>query len=369
MEYESQTVPVETPHGRVNVSVTLGSPFGDYSRLDSDDIPFVAEDIIARACPKLRNDAGSTMAFARQLEYRYKEVLEIEFSELVATELIPLDTEVPAGSTSYTYRMWNKIGNARVIANFANDLPVADVDAKEFPASIITLGASWQFSYLDVQRAALADVPLEALKAEAARFAIEYLEEQIAAAGFANAGVVGLTNAPGLPSTAQVSTGGTWLAQIAAVGAATAAEPAAAVAAVQGIASDINAMVAKIYVNTKGLYYPDTCALPTNLFIGLKQLPRSPAFTGDNAMTYLETMTGCKFVHWPQLNTLGSTSLGRVVVYKRDKKCLRLIQAQPFTQLPPQPKNLAFIVPCLSQIGGVNYMRPLTGTYMDGLAG
>jgi hypothetical protein len=369
MQQSFGSVQVSTPHGAVPVSVSIGSPFGTFARLDSRDMGFVAERIIANCLPALREDASSTAAFARQLEYRFKEVYEVEFPDLIADELVPLNTEVPAGSLSFTYRMWNKIGQARVIANFANDLPNADVDAKEFPRPVITLGCSWQFSYQDVERAAIADVPLEALKAEAARFAIEYLREQIWAFGYANAGVTGLTNAPGVTATAQVSTGGTWLAQIAAVGAATAAAPAAAVAAVQGIVADVNAMVAKTFTATIGTHRINTIALPANLFIALDQLPRSPAFTDDTALTYLEKMTRCTFVHWPQLNNLGTSGHGRVMGYKRDPKVLRGIQARPFTQLPPQPRNLAYIVPCIAEVGGVQIMRPLAATWMDGLAG
>lgn len=318
--------------------------------------------------PAIREDA-LTAAFARQLEYIFKEVYEIEYPALRAAEFIPVSTEVPAGELTFTYRMWDKKGKARIIHNFATDLPKADVVAKEFPSPVITLGASYGYSIFDLQRAALTNAPLEQMKANACRWAIEFLMEQIACAGSANDGVPGMINAPGVTGTNQVSTGGTWLAQIAALGAATPSEPAAAVAAVQGIASDVNAMIAGIVTNTIGEHMPNMMLLPTALWIALKTLPRSPAFTNDTALDFLSDLTGLEIGQWPQLNSRGSTTHGRVMVYEKSPEVIQLIMAQPFTQAPPQPRNLSWEVPCYAQVGGVMCIHPLAITYMDGLAG
>lgn len=363
----------------MRVSINTTTRVGEFPvpKFDAKLAGIYALQILQKSAPQLleacrtdsvRTDA-LTAAFALGLRYIFKEVYEIEYPELRAAEFIPLNTEVPAGELTFAYRMWNKTGAARIIHNFAEDLPIADVNGSEFPSPIITLGVAYQFSIVDIQRAGLTGVPLESMKADSARWAMEYLMEQIAAVGSANDGVPGLTNAPGLTATAQVSTGGTWLAQIAAIGAATAAAPASAVAAAQGIISDINKMKSAVRVATKGIHTINTILLPTSLYAALEAAPRSPAFTDDNLLDYIKKLCHVEVELWPQLDTLGGSGLGRVMAYERNPRVLRLIQAQPFTQLAPQPENLAWQVPCLAQVGGVNVIRPQAVTYMDGLAG
>lgn len=351
------------------IEATIGRlPVAGFLRFDSDMIDDYVDRMFAQSLPHLRNDSSGTAAFARELEHIFQQVIQADYPELRATEFIPLNTEVPAGSLTYTYRLWTRTGRAKVIHNYAEDLPNAGVNAMEWPAPIITTGASYSFSVVDMQRVALTGTPLESLLADAARWAVEFLGEQIACVGSAQDQVVGLVNAPGIVATAQVSIG-TWLAQIAAIGLATAGAPATAVAAAQGIISDVNAMKAKVRVQTRGLEAITNILLPTDLYAALEAVPRSPAFTDDTLLDYIRKICKVEVDFWPQLDTAGAGGTGRVMAYKKDPLVARLIRAQPFTQLAPQPVGLAWVVPCLAQEGGVNAIKPLAITYMDHLDG
>jgi len=364
-----QQVTIETPHG-VSQSVALslgadGASLAMMPRFDSRYVQDYARTLLQRAFPEMRSDSG-TLAFARQLEHVVQEVFEIEYPALRAAEFIPVYTAVEPGSLTFTYRQVQKHGIAKVITTWSADLPKASLDAKEWQSPIVTIGSSYEFGIVETWRAALANVPLEAMLADAARFAIEFLGEQIACKGLANTGIPGFSNAPGMLATTQVSTG-TWLAQIASIGSATPSAPAAAVAVASGIAMDLQAMTSKIQKQTIGLHAATNCLLPTSLWTALMAVPRSPAFTDDTLLDYLEKISGLKFDHWPQLNNAGSGGLGRVMVYEKDPRVCRLVRPLPFTQLPPQPINLAWQVPCLAQEGGVMAVQPLAMTYMDGL--
>jgi hypothetical protein len=202
--------------------------------------------------------------------------------------------------------------------------------------------------------------------AKACRWAIEFLAEQVAAVGLPNEGVVGLTNAPGVAATAQVSTG-TWLHQINAIAAATAANPAAAVAACQGIVMDLNAMKRYTFETTKGLQDITDFLFPIDLYSALRSVPRSPAFTNDNLLDYLEEITHTSIDYWNQLNTASATTHGRVMGYQKDPSVLRQVMPRPFTQIAPQPLNLGWKVPCFAELGGTQVLKPIAVTYMDGL--
>lgn len=356
---------------QVQIFTNIGAGLDGLPRFDRHSKARIVQQVLADH-DDIRQDAGLTAAFARQLEYIFKEIYEIEFPDLKATQLIPLTTEVTPGALTFTYRMWNEIGKAQVIHNYGADAPNADIDAEEFPAPVITVGSSYNFSVVDIQRAAMTNTPIESLKARSARRAIERLLESIAAIGSANEGVVGLTNAPGILGVSQVSTGGNWLTQIANIGAATAAAPASAVAATQGIVTDINAMINTTYTKTLTVHRANTLVLPPELYVALDTCPRSPAFTTDSVLDYIKKVCKVDITDWVPLQNagaLGTVYKSRVMCYKKDPDVLRLVQAQPFTQLPPQPKNFAWQVPCMAQAGGCMVIRPLAVAYMDGLSG
>lgn len=320
-----------------------------------------------------RSDAGLSLAFARSLEYIIRKPYEAEYPELRAPEFIPLMTEVPPEALTFTYRMLDKMGVAAIINENGSDSPKVDLKAEEWQQPIVTLGASYDYTILDTMRAARLGIPLEAYKAEAARFACEYLNEKLAAVGNANAGLVGLTNAPGVAAVTQVSSGGSWVQQIASIGTAstTNATPPAVVVA-QGIISDFNAMISTVFTGTDGIHRPDTALVSVAAYAALMTAPRSPGFTDDTLLEYIEKACQINIECWPQLNTAGALTVGglkgRVMVYKKDPKILSLVVAQPFTQLPPQPVKMAWEVQTYMRTGAVQVRFPKAVVYMDGVS-
>jgi hypothetical protein len=325
----------------------------------------------------LRHDAGLSLAFARSLEWIIRKPYEAEYPELRAAEFLPLMTEVPPEAATFTYRMLDKVGQAAVIQENGSDAPKVSLKGSEWQSPIVTIGASYDYTILDTLRAGRMNIPLEAYNAEAARFACEYLLENIAAVGLPNSGVPGFTNAPGVSLTAQVSTGGNWIAQIASIAQASTTNPTPpAVAVTQAIAGDINAAIKKVFVATKGTHRPDTVLVGYNAYGALMTAPRSPGFTGDTILDYLENLCQVNIECWPQLDTAGAITTtyaaqnytGRVMVYKKDPKLLNLVVCQPFTQLPPQPIRMAWEVTTYLRTGGVTVRYPLTVTGIDGVS-
>jgi hypothetical protein len=130
-----------------------------------------------------REDAGLSLVFARALDYIIRKPYEAEYPELRAPEFLPLMTEVPPEALTFTYRMIDKLGQAAIIQENGSDAPKVDLKGEEWQSPIVTIGASYDYTVLDTLRAGRLNIPLEAYKAEAARFASEYLEEVIAPVG------------------------------------------------------------------------------------------------------------------------------------------------------------------------------------------
>lgn len=329
-----------------------------------------------------RADAGQTMAFARQLEYVFKEVFRAEFPEYKGSTLFELNTEVDPGALTFTRRMISRVGAAQVInPGMARDLPNIDIEGSETQQPIITIGASYQFSVFNEASASKEQIAIEAEKARATREAVEALEDQIWAVGFPGSGVPGVVNAPGVRAVPQQSSG-TWRAQVAAVAAIspTSAVPSPGSALAFALASDINAMRSAIYTATNGRHRGTHCALPTNLWNFLEVVPQSAAYNAKSVLQFLREQTGLEFVDWVQLNNAGAvpgSTLNldgtgaaqntRVLVWEDNDEVMRLVQPQPFIQLAPQPTGLVWEIPCYSRVGGAMSMRAGACVYMDGL--
>jgi hypothetical protein len=352
------------------------NPYAAHLRLDSKS----DFERIARHQLGYRQDAGLTAAFARQLEHIFAKTYAAEFAQYRAHEFFPTNTEVESGALSFTYRMIQRIGNAAVInAGNARDLPNIDLGGEEWQAPVITIGGSYNFTVIDQQSASMAQFAIEAEKAKATREAIEALEESIYAIGYANGGVSGVTNAPGVAAVTQYSTG-TWGSQLIA---GLASGPLTATIVSQ-IAGDLISMKQAIFSKSLGRHMATNALLPTNLYAALDTAPESALFNSKTILTWLEELTGLDIDYWPILLNAGGIAGSalqplqavsgtnaqqntRVVVYEKNPDVVQLIQAQPFVQLAPQPTGLVWEVPCYSRVGGAMAVRPLGIVYMDGL--
>ena len=281
--------------------------FGTGVRYDSKLLHADALNFVSRALPNLRNDAAFTAMFARQLEYIYTWTADVEYPDLKARSLIPVDTEVPSGADFFTYRMYDVATKAAILHNYAkNSFPESDVYADEFKQSIKALGTKYSYSVQDMRAAAMSGVPLEAKKASAARYGVEKKLEQIACTGDTATGLYGITNAPGVAGVTKVSPAGTWAEQI--YGALAAGT---LTTTVQAILEDINAMANQVFTQTLGVHKPTTLVLPTGAFAALATTPRAPGFTSDTILQFiLESSPWLEEItDWAYLNNAGTYSL------------------------------------------------------------
>lgn len=305
------------------------------------------QDEMARRGQRL--DAGETAALARQLEFIYAKTYDVMYPNLKARQFIPVDTSVDSGAEFYTYRQWDQFGMAKIISNFADDLPRVDVLAKEFSAPIKSLGVSYGYSIQDLRRAAMSGSQLDVKRATATRRASEQAVDEIAAFGDAAAGLGGFTNNANVPLV--TPNNAPW-----------------STATPLEIVADVNKLVNSIVTATLETYVPDTLVLDTASFAIINTRPMSS--TGDSDRTIL------KFIlennpylrnidQWLKLNDAGAADVTRLVCYARDPEVLELVIPQEYEQFPPQARNLEFVVPTHSRIGGVSVRYPLAMAYMD----
>ena len=298
-------------------------------------------------------DAKFTAVLERQLEFIKTRTFDIVYPEMKARQFIPVNNDVDTGAETITYRQWDMIGMAQIIANYGDDLPLIDALVEEFEQKVQGLGAAYEWSIQDLRRSAMAGANLDQRRARAARRSIEQQIENIAALGNTKAGLVGMAKNPNVPIVAPV------------VGSWTAVTPG------EDMISDLMALSSSIVTTNKETFMPDTLILDIGRYNLLATTRVST--TGDTNTTALEGFLRSNpwvttVATWNKLALANATDNGnRAVCYKRDAEVLTLEIPQEFEQFPPQTKNLSFLVPVHARIGGVIVYYPIAMAYMDGL--
>lgn len=304
--------------------------------------------IIFRAAG-LRLDANESAALAKQLEHVKAQTYDVLRSPRKVRQFVPVDTSVPAGAETITYRAWDEVGAAEVIANYADDLSLADAHAIELTAKVKSLGKAYQWSIQDLRRSEMAGMQLDARRGRAAANAMENAVERIGAKGDAATGLLGCLNNPNVPTAA----------------AAFAIEQATSV---DNILAVLNDAAQAVVDQSAEVHIPDTMILPSAAYGHIASRRVDATNNKTILQAFLETNPYIRNVdQWIQCNDAGAGATTRMWVYTRSPDMLTLDIPQEFEQLPPQARNLAFVVPCHMRIAGVRYYYPLSAVYRDGV--
>jgi hypothetical protein len=295
-----------------------------------------------------REDARLAAVAERELEYLRGATFDILYPELKWTRLIPVDTTAPPGVESIVYEQWDDAGEAKIIANGADDLPLADAAKDKFVNRVVVVGAAYKVTQEDLLRSQMSGVPIENRRQRAAVNAIGRRLDVIAALGEPTAGLKGLLTHDQVPV-------------IAATGSWDGLTPSQVIA-------DLHRLEDTIWSTTNELQMPDTLVLPT----AKMQLIRRGYFSVDNQQTILQRfLQNAAFIKnvesWHRASTAGAGGTARAMAYKRDPAMLQIAFPVPLRQLPPQPRNLALLNPMFSKIGGVEFYYPKSALYMDGI--
>lgn len=302
----------------------------------------------------LNMDASESAIFGRQLEYVETQVFEQDYPELIGRDLIPVKSDIPSGAETYTYYEMDKRGAAKIISDYANDLPRADCFGRANTSFIKSIGDSYGYNLQEIRAAQMAKMQLDTCKAEAARQAIEEKIDKIAQIGDTAHNLLGLLNQPNV-SLYTVPNGA-------------AASPLWTMKTPDEILKDLNGMAIAVYDSTLGIEFIDTLILPPKQYGLIASTPRSEHSDTTILKFFLSQTPWVKaVVPWYAVKGAGAGGTDRMVGYRRDKRCLELLIPQEFESLPPQPEGLSWIVPCHARSGGVIVRKPLSIVYGDGI--
>lgn len=303
----------------------------------------------------MRLDANEQVFFDNQLALVKSRTYDVQHKALKALQLLPVSPEQDPGATHIIWRSYDKVGMAKIIADYANDFPRADIAGVEHSSPVKDIGASYGYSVKEIRRAQKAGVALDAKRAEAARRAIDEKQDSIAWKGDAKSKLPGFWNAEGITEyVAANNAGGT--------------SKAWADKTADEMVADFSGLVSAGPESTNGIEQPDTVILPLSLYLKLQNTP----YGSNRDKTVLgfirENFPQITRIDWvADLATAGAGGVSRVVAYARDPMKVEVQIPQRFEQMPPQLNGMVYDIPCLQSTGGTIVYDPMSVVFCDGL--
>ena len=312
-------------------------------------------------------DESTRVFFEREIEHVKSQTFDVQYPTLKALQLLPMNDSAGPGADSITYEQFDKVGMAKIIADYADDLPRVDIKGKKFTTPVESLGDAYGYSLQEVRSAALAGRALQTMRADSARRAMAQEEHRILMFGDSTTGLPGFLSNANVPSVAVPADG--------AGGATTFASKSA-----DQILRDMNSLVNGIVDLTNGVEMPNTLLLPISQHSLIASTPRSATSDTTILQYFLNNnpfITAVEWVHdlkapaagWLAQHgiTLPIDTGDVMVAYDRNPNKLTAEVPQPFEQLPIQERGLEFLVNCHQRVGGCIIYYPLSVSIAVGI--
>ena len=261
-----------------------------------------------------RFDANESMFFARQLEAIKAQTYDVKRANLNALQLMPVSTDVPEGATTITYRQYDTVGMAKVIANYANDLPRADVTGKEFTSNIRSIGNAFGYNMQEIRSAIFAGVNLPARKAMAATRAHQEKINALAFTGDADHGLPGLISNANVPEVTLAADG-------------TGSSKTFASKTADKIVRDVNALVNKIISQSKGVHRATEVWMPVEQYALIATTQNSTASDTTILQFLQQVHPGVTFRQVVELDGAGASSADRMYAIENRFRLERIFQS------------------------------------------
>ena len=299
-------------------------------------------------------DAAEQVFFDNQLALIKSRTYDAQYKALKALTLLPVSTEQDPGAEHIVWRSFDKVGVAKLVADYANDYPRVDIGGEEHISPIKEIGACYGYSIKEIRRAQKAGVSLDAKKAEACRRAIDEKQDSIAWKGDVKGKLPGFFNHPGITEYVAANGAGgskTWASKTA-----------------DEIVADFAGIITAAPESTNGIEQPDTVILPLSLYNKLQNTPYG-SNRDKTIMSFIrESYPQITRIDWVQdLVGAGAGGTSRVMAYARDPLKVEVQIPQRFEQMPPQLTGKVYDIICSQITGGTLVYYPMSVVFCDGL--
>ena len=282
---------------------------------------------------------------AQQLTHVRNQALEVKKAPLNAFQVFPVTTDIPKGADSAVQYIYDAVGIAKVIADYADDLPRVDVFATEQVVRVKDLGVSYGYSDKELANAAYARVNLSASKATKSRRAIDLKINQIAWKGDTANKITGFLNNPNI-SEYTLATGASGKTTFKSK---TEAE----------ILKDITEFLQTIADATNEVEQANTLLLAPNAYAHL-----ATTRLANSDRTLLEFIRQVnpnltRIMKVGELKGAATDGSDMMVAGYFDPDYIKLEIPERFDQKPAERRNLETVINCTASVAGVTVTIPM----------
>lgn len=289
-------------------------------------------------------------------------VYAFQYQEIQYPMLVPVDTTAPEWIGSVGYMSSDAVGRAKWFSGGSQDVPHADTLRELLQVGVQMAAIGYSYNLEELNRTAYYGINLSNDKANAARRAAEEFTEKVAMTGDSSKNFTGLVNNATVTTVTAAATG-------------TGSTTTFSTKTPDNVLADVNAALTGIYTVSRGVEMADTLLMPYQQLMDLSTR-RIDATNQTTILEWIEKnnvytrMTGQQLMIrgvWG-LETAGAGSTARMVAYKRDPSVVKMHVPMPFRFLPAwQTGPMLFEVPGIMRLGGVDFKRPRSARYVDGI--
>jgi hypothetical protein len=303
------------------------------------------------------DDAYQSGAFlADQLQHIIPGVLRKPYPEIVYPKICPVSFEVSPGASSIKRVLWDRTGKFDLVADAADDLPRSGVKVGEIVNEVREFAGSFDYTQGELLAAKHAGTDLTSEKADAVRDAYERRNNETCLFGRAGTGLKGMLNHPAIDRV--VVTGNNsdaWFN-----------DPNTTP---QQMLDLLNFGITQMRVNSKQVEQPNAVLMSEADHRIVSTTCRSSTDSITVLELFMKMNKGITSVEpineLDPANSIGNLTARRMLFYRKDPSKGKFHIPLPLTFLPPQPRNLKFVVPAMSKSGGFIPEFPLAYLYIE----
>jgi len=343
-----------------------------------DTLEIVLNDV----CRRYGKDAQVAPVWAEKLRYSYTQVFETIYPEYAAAngEVLPIDTRVPPGATTWEYFLVDQAGYADWIDDDGTIMPSGSLTARRFTGEMHELGHKYDVTVLELERAAYAGMPISTMKQENARRVIDARTNWFWLMGDYSKGLPGLVTHPNISVSAAATS--------AAAAFGDDRDRLIENKTVDEVLADLETLIETIPRQTIRAHFAARVYMP---YTDIAHMKRRRLGAGDGEMSLWDyvmnsygsaqgehpavefrALNECdpSFRRDPKTNTDTSGLSGRfwLALPPPNQENLAFIRARPFTQRPPQEVDMKLSHVAHSKIGGCKCQIPLAVHRLDFLS-
>lgn len=287
---------------------------------------------------------------AQELHKIRSTAYEKEYPAGSALRVFPVTNELSDTDKTFEYQTFDKVGYAKIIADYTDDLPTVDALMSTEFGKVFRLGNAFLISIDEIKAGQRTGKSLSNRKANAAQSEHDHLVNTLVFKGSKPHKILSVFDHPNIT---KIVAGKQWY------------KPETKEKNAEDAYNDLTNAIEALETQTDGQHRATHILIPPSVRKVL--MVRMPETTESYLDYFMKQNGGITIEAIAELEDIGGAGKKGVLVYEKDPMNMSIEIPEAFNMLPAQPKDLHFKVPCTSKCTGLTIYRPLTIVLITGV--